>query len=110
MIKHRKSSVRKWKQAVADWEASDLDVKEYCQQRNIIPCTFYRWQRELHEHNISPEAKFKEIKFKSEPETSSSEFCGIEISSSPGLTIKLQRGFDISELKRALQAFGVISC
>jgi hypothetical protein len=110
MTKHKRSSIRKWKQAIADWDESGLDIREYCQQSNIIPSSFYRWQRWLHDLNIKPEGNFKELQFSSESETSCSEFCGIEISFLPGLTIKLQRGFDISELKRTLQAFGIVSC
>lgn len=38
---------RQWRERMADWRASGLSVREFCQRRGLTEPTFHYWRREL---------------------------------------------------------------
>lgn len=38
---------QQWRERMARWQASDLNVREFCMQHGLIESSFYYWKREL---------------------------------------------------------------
>ena len=38
---------RRWRERVAQWQASGLSVRAFCVQHGLIETSFYSWKREL---------------------------------------------------------------
>jgi hypothetical protein len=49
MAKQRRDLGRErlWREAVAAWQSSGLNVRHYCQQLGLRETSFYYWRREL---------------------------------------------------------------
>lgn len=86
-----------WIPQVEQWRGSGLSAAAWCRENGIVYSQFLYWRQRIAQETGQP---FIELTEAQDPRES-----GIEIETR-GITLRLARGFDSTELLRCLQVIG----
>jgi len=97
---------KKWSAIIADWESTGLAVAEYCRRNDIARGLFFDWKRRIREReDEARDGDFVAVEFLAE-----SGCCGIGVRIGGDIELQLSKGFDESELFRAIQVLRKAGC
>ena len=95
----------KWSTTLADWETTGLSVAAYCREHSIPRWKFFDWKRRIEDHRKEDEpAGFVAVEFETE-----GNGCGLGVCVG-GVQLMLHKGFDESELVRAVNTLRRLGC
>ena len=96
----KKNHLTIWSERVRACRSSGLTVKDWCAENEIIPNTYYRWQKKVFDAACQEQSQFYEVPLSV---TKSAAVASIEIN---GVTVKVYHGADEETIRSVLQAIG----
>jgi hypothetical protein len=86
-----------WGQRIAQWKASGLSVRAFCQRHRLREPSFYAWRRTLEQRQAKP--AFLPVQVGAEEVGAGA---ALELLLPGGRTVRVPAGFDAAALRRLL--------
>ena len=90
---------RQWQRWIAQWQTSNLSVRDFCARHGLTEANFYAWRRTLTQRAVPP-ATFVPVQLV--PDTSSLPTSPLEVVLANGQTLGVAPGFDAATLRQLL--------
>ena len=90
---------RQWRHWIAEWRASGLSVRAFCDRRGLATPSFYHWRRVL-ERRAAEEPAFVPVRV--EADAVPTQASALEVVLTDGRAVRIAPGFDAATLRRLL--------
>ena len=87
-----------WAQRVQDCRASGLTVRQWCEENDIVPNTYFRWQRKVFSAICAEQEQFYEVPIQ---KTSGRSTVSVDVN---GMTANIYCGADEATVLAVLRA------
>jgi hypothetical protein len=90
---------RQWRHWIAEWRASGLSVRAFCDRRRLATPRFYHWRRVL-ERRAAEKAAFVPVQVVADAVPAQTS--ALEVLLTDGRTVRVAPGFDAATLRQLL--------
>ena len=90
---------RQWRRWIAEWQASGLSVRTFCQRRGLTVASFYAWRRVLQRRDAE-RARFVSVQVVTDAVPTQTS--ALEVVLTDGRTVRVAPGFDAATLRQLL--------
>jgi hypothetical protein len=90
---------RQWRRWIAEWQASGLSGRAFCQRRDLTIASFYAWRRVLQRRDAE-RAAFVPVQVVADAVPT--QTCALEVVLTDGRTVRVAPGFDAATLRQLL--------
>jgi hypothetical protein len=94
-----KQKERQWRHWIAEWRASGLSVRAFCDRRGLATPSFYHWRRVL-ERRAAEKVAFVPVQVVAEAVPALAT--ALEVVLTDGRTVRVAPGFDAATLRQLL--------
>jgi transposase len=92
---------RQWRRWIAQWRASGLSVRAFCDRRGLATPSFYNWRRVL-ERRAAEKAAFVPVQVVADAPPAQAS--ALELVLADGRIVRVAPGFDAATLRQLLTA------
>jgi hypothetical protein len=111
---------QQWRRLIAEWRRSQLNIRAFCEERQLSEPSFHAWRRTLAERAREQTARRRRqasreqlpafVPLQVTPEVSD-DASGIEVVLASGHVLRVRSGFDVETLRQLLAVLAEVrSC
>ena len=92
---------QEWRRWIAQWRASGLSVRDFCDRHGLAAPSFYAWRRRLQQHAADPPAV---VPVQVVADAPPAQATTLEVVLADGRVVRVVPGFDAATLRQLLTA------